>query len=192
MYSATMVKIIQKITRGDITRIILEVTKVSGLLATGLLAPNVLGSLAKMGIIKTHHRQTEVINRTRNNLVKSGHLEKNTQGFLILTQKGRGKLETYKISQYNLTIPKIWDKKWRILIFDIPEYRKSLREKLRNTLTSIGFKRIQDSVWIFPYDCEELITLLKTDFKVGKDLLYMEVEKIENDKTFRTFFNLHL
>jgi hypothetical protein len=49
---------------------------------------------------------------------------------------------------------------------------------------------MQDSVWIFPYDCEELVALLKADFKVGKDLLYMVVEKIENDHALRLHFNL--
>ena len=79
-----------------------------------------------------------------------------------------------------------------MLIFDIPEKRKPLREKIRSTLLSIGFLRLQDSVWIYPYQCEDLVNLLKADFKVGKDLLYLIVDSIENDKFFRKSFGLPL
>jgi hypothetical protein len=43
-------------------------------------------------------------------------------------------------------------------------------------------------VWVYPYDCEDLITLLKADFKIGKDLLYVITESIENDKWLRQSF----
>ena len=79
-----------------------------------------------------------------------------------------------------------------MLVFDIPEYRRSLREKIRLTLLNIGFVRLQDSVWIYPYDCEDLVNLLKVDFQVGKDLLYLIVDSIENDRNFRKSFGLPL
>ena len=184
-----MVKVERKITRGDVTKSILAVIKASGLLAAAVVAPNVLKAFSKTGIIP-HKRQTEVIARARNILIRNGCLKRNQQGFLALTHKGEAKLESYFLSDYTLLVPRIWDKKWRVLIFDIPEYRKTLRDKVRATLISIGFLRVQDSVWIFPYDCEELIALLKADFKIGKDLLYLIVEKIENDQVFRNWFNI--
>lgn len=70
------------------------------------------------------------------------------------------------------------------------ESRKSDRENLRHTLISIGFMKLQDSVWIYPYDCEDLITLLKADMEIGKDILYMIVEALEDDKHFRKYFKL--
>jgi len=33
--------------------------------------------------------------------------------------------------------------------------------------------------------------LLKADFKIGKDLIYIIAESIENDKSLCTNFNLH-
>ena len=53
-----------------------------------------------------------------------------------------------------------------------------------------GIRRLQDSVWVYPYDCEDIITLLKTDFGVGKYLLYMIVDELENDKHLREDFGL--
>jgi DNA-binding transcriptional regulator PaaX len=185
-----MVKVVQKLQKGDITKTILEIARTFGVISTALVAPKVLDAFEKLGITDFHGRQREVINHARNILIKNGYLKKNKEGFLCLTEKGEEKLYSYRLSDYTLLIPKIWDKKWRVLIFDIPEYRKTLRDRIRRELMLVGFIRVQDSVWIFPYDCEELVTLLKADFKVGKDLLYMVVNKIENDDHFRKAFNL--
>jgi len=184
-----MIKVQRKTTRGDVTKAILTVIKASGIMAAALVAPNSLKAFSKAGII-SHKRHGDIINRARDILIKSECLKRNAQGFLELTKRGEAKLESYSLSEYKLLIPRIWDKRWRMLIFDIPEYRKTLRDKIRRTLMSIGFLRVQDSVWIFPYDCEELVALLKADFKIGKDLLYMIVEKIENDREFRDWFSL--
>ncbi len=97
------------------------------------------------------------------------------------------RLEVYDLAAQR---PKRWDGKWRVLIFDIPERKKTLRDKMRLTLSSVGFVRLQQSVWLYPYDCEDLIVLLKTDFKIGRDLLYLIVDALEYDIPFRKHFNL--
>lgn len=183
-------KFVRKLSKGDLSKVILETIKTAGLLSMMLVAPNTIQSMKKLGIIDTNKRRKEIIHRARNTLLKKGFLEKNPQGFLRLTETGQEMLLSYELSDYTLVIPHIWDKKWRVLIFDIPEYRRNLRDKVRSTLISIGFIWIQDSVWVFPYDCSELITLLKADFKIGKDLLYLVVESIENDEALRRRFGL--
>lgn len=57
-------------------------------------------------------------------------------------------------------------------------------------MQNIGFYRLQDSVWLYPYDCEDFIALLKADLKIGNAILYMVVEKIENDAKIKTHFSL--
>ncbi|TSC96669.1 MAG: phenylacetic acid degradation operon negative regulatory protein [Candidatus Berkelbacteria bacterium Licking1014_2] len=61
------------------------------------------------------------------------------------------------IEKINLIVPKInqsekWDGRWCLVTFDIPEKMKSDREKLRRILKKLHFGRLQDSVWISPYD----------------------------------------
>ena len=77
-----------------------------------------------------------------------------------------------------------------MVIFDIKEGRRSLRHTLRETLRAVGFTKLQYSVWVYPYDCEDLITLLKVDFKVGKDLIYVIADSIENDGWLKKRFGL--
>ena len=83
-----------------------------------------------------------------------------------------------------------WDKRWRVIIFDIPEKRRRTRDRLRITMRELGFAHLQDSVWVYPYDCEDLVALLKADLKIGAAVLYMVVEHIENDKRLRAQFAL--
>jgi CRISPR-associated endonuclease Cas2 len=119
------------------------------------------------------------------------HFEKTEKGMSVrLTQKGKDKLGQLTRGDMVVKKPKRWDKRWRLVIFDIKEHRKYTRDQLRDTLVRLGFLRLQNSVWVFPYDCEDLIVLLKADFEIGKDVLYIIAEKIENDTALKEYFGL--
>ncbi len=174
--------------RTNIQKLVLGSVAAVGAISVALVAPGVIGAMGKLGLIPSS-RQLEIIKKSRSRLVARGLLVFQ-DGFLRLTPKGERVLRRLELHDFKLKRPKRWDKKWRVLIFDIPERRKSLRYKLRLTLLSIGFVRLQDSVWVYPYDCEDLITLLKADFKVGKEMLYLIVDSIENDGPLKTRFEL--
>jgi len=180
----------KKLRRNQLRRIILGTIAAAGIIGVGLVAANVLGALAKMGLMKWPRRRRELINRARDRLLEQGLISRDEGGWIHLTERGRRLLYRLESANYHLKKPKKWDEKWRLLIFDIPEKRRGMREKIRRTLLAIGFKRLQDSVWVYPYDCEDLIAFLKTDFKVGRDLLYLIIEELEGDKTLREKFGL--
>jgi len=182
---------IRKITRQkNLQNIILAAVATAGVLGVSAVAPGVFVALKKLGLMPKP-RQKESIYNARNRLIDKGYLKK-AGNFLEITKDGRKFLNQTNFHYTEIKKPKKWDKKWRVLIFDIPEKRKNLREKLRNTLNHIGFIRLQDSVWVYPYNCEDLIALLKSDFHLGKDLLYLIVDHIENDKSLRLYFKLNL
>ena len=177
-----------KKSRSDLKRIILSTVAVAGLLGVAVVAPNAIGAMVKLGLIPSK-RQKEIINTARARLVKQELLVYKS-GFARLTPKGEAVLRKLKLQEYKIKKPKRWDKKWRVLIFDIPEKRRKTRVQVRTTLQRIGFIRLQDSVWVYPYECEELAVLIKADLKVGKDILYMVVEKLEGDAWLKNHFNL--
>lgn len=181
-------KIARRRKNKKIQSVILATIATTGLVATALVAPNVIGALAKLGYLP-HKRDEESIKRARQRLVEKGLLEYKG-GFFRITHSGEIELRKYEISIFKHRKPKRWDKKWRVLIFDIPDKRKGLRDRVRKTLVAIGFTRLQDSVWVYPYNCEDLLALLKADFKIGKDLRYLIVESIENDQELKTIFGL--
>ena len=173
--------------RANLKKIILGTIAVAGALSIAVVAPNVLGAMAKLGILPLK-RQKEFIRASRERLIKSGLIVRE-KGLLRLTQAGERALRQLTLSEA-VRKPLRWDGKWRVLIFDIPEQRKILREKIRSFLSTVGFIHLQHSVWIYPYYCEDLITLLKADLHVGKDVLYMIVDSLESDGALRKKFDL--
>ncbi len=58
---------------------------------------------------------------------------------------------------------------WKIVIFDIPESDRYVRNVLRRKLQDLGFKKWQNSIWISPYELDkdlenELSVLAKKHF----------------------------
>ncbi len=178
------------IRRTAIQQAILLTVASVGILSVALIAPPVIGALAKLGMLPSA-RKSETIKSAAGRLKNKGLL-KFENGHYALTAAGEKLLRRWQLADYKLTRPKKWDKKWRIVIFDIPERKKRIRDEVRRILTSAGFRRLQDSVWVYPHDCEDVIALLKADFGIGRDLLYVIADQIENDKYLRQEFDLNL
>ena len=174
--------------KGEIQKLILEVVKLAGVLSIGLVASNVIGAMSKLGLL-SNKRQDEIVRSSASKLAKKGFLKFNGK-YYELTPEGEQKLKRLSIEDYKLVAPKRWDKKWRVIIFDIPEKKRQLRNHVRSLLEKMGFYRLQDSVWVYPYGCEDFIGLIKTNLGVGKDILYLIVDEIENDKNLRKEFGL--
>ncbi len=50
-----------------------------------------------------------------------------------------------------------WDKRWRLVTFDIPEHRRKDRLTLRRELRAQRFGLLQRSVWVSPHDVEAVL-----------------------------------
>lgn len=178
----------KEVRRTKINKAVITTIATAGVIAVALVAPNVIGAMGRLGLInKAQKKQTAQNSFTK--LVARGYIGIE-DGKARLTQKGEKLAALMGEGRLKPKKPKKWDHKWRVLIFDIPERRKKTREQVRRTVSTLGFKHLQDSVWVYPYDCEDLIVLLKADFKIGKDLLYMIVDKIEYDGRLRDYFGL--
>ena len=76
-------------------------------------------------------------------------------------------------------------------MFDIREKRRKSRSQLRLLLAGAGFLRLQDSVWIYPYPCDEFIGLVRAHLKSGTgEMLSFVAEALESDKRLREHFRL--
>jgi len=107
-----------------------------------------------------------------------------------LTKRGHAELMAYELGEKSLKNKGHWDKIWHLLIFDIPEKRKYLREKVRNVLKTMGFHRLQDSVWVYPFDCREILNLLQIRYGIKHEALYVCANHIDNDRWLRRHFGL--
>jgi len=172
----------------NLQKFVLSTVKIAGLLSVGLLAPNVIKALDKVGLLPKP-REKEYIASSASKLAKRG-LIKFEKGYYELTPAGEKLLSLWELADYKINKPKKWDKKWRVIIFDIPQKKAAIRDQITSMFRRVGLLRLQDSVWVYPYDCEDLVTLLKTDLGVGKYILYMIVEELEGDRHLREDFDL--
>ena len=107
-----------------------------------------------------------------------------------LTAAGERELALYETKKKTIDQPKKWDGKWRMVIFDVWEKRRNARDTIRRYLSHLGFVYLQNSVWVFPYECREVIDLLKTRHKLRPAVIYIVAESIENDRFLRKKFGL--
>ena len=69
---------------------------------------------------------------------------------ILITKKGADKV--LKIKLKTKQKKRRTDGKWQMIIFDIPERKRHLRDLLRESLYLLGYKMLQQSAWICPYD----------------------------------------
>lgn len=181
---------------GKIALAILKVVAGAGVLAMALCAPNALQVLEQFGIgpRQRGYRRKYYLNAALKRLLRQGLLmeEKDARDntCLSLSERGREVLIRYGLKELQIPVPDRWDGKWRVLIFDIAEYQRQARNELRSWLEHLDFRKVQKSVWIHPYECMEIVNLLRTQFGFEADVLYMVVDFIENDKWLRREFGL--
>ncbi len=172
---------------------LLATVALAGVVLVATIAPNAPAVLSKLSSFK--RAQLRYQYRTAlGRLAVQGHIvfeKRDGKQYARITETGRQVLafEQEKMKLSNMK-KRRWNERWRVIIFDIPERRRRTRDRLRIIMQEIGFVRLQDSVWVFPYDCEDFITLLKAKLKIGAAILYMVVEHIENDKHLRAHFDL--
>src|SRR3989344_4422884 len=147
-------------TRGrylPMRNLILRTLAVGGAMSIALIAPKTLTLLKKLDRAAANRKNLYGrITQAIRNLEYAGMvrtLGERGQRKVVLTEKGHATIETIYTSEYRIPEPVFWDGKWRIVIFDIREKRRSTRSRLRLLLSSVGFLRLQDSVWVYPYPC---------------------------------------
>jgi len=116
-------------------------------------------------------------------------IEKNDKRTVRITDRGKIRADAGLIFGLEVRLPKKWDGKWRIVIFDIPEERKKIRDSFRSHLKRLGFHEFQKSVFAIPYPCEDEITIL-TNFHGLKDSVRYLEAKLSYDEDLRKSFKV--
>lgn len=184
----------KRLRRNTIENIILSGVSLTGVIAVAMAAPNALKLLKHVDLDWAAKRDPRRrITEATSRLKQKGYIvweERKGKRYMRLTDKGRIYVQRYTSGAREIPKPRRWDGRWRIVIFDIPEHKKGMRDRVRRMVVDLGFFQLQKSVWVHPYECEELITLLKADLRIGKDLIYIIADAIEYDKPLRQHFGL--
>ena len=96
---------------------------------------------------------------------------------VMITPKGLEKILHIKINSGKMK--KRSDKKWQMVLFDIPEQRRRDRDFFRGQLKYLGYQRLQKSIWVCPYDVLKLTQQLIKDHKLERFVRLLLVEEIK-------------
>jgi len=119
-------------------------------------------------------------------LKKLGYIESFVEGkerFYEITLKGQKKLTQNRLIHPSVERPAKWDGKWRVIIFDIPNKFKSSRDVLRLKLIELGCQKVQESVYVFPFECTSIITDLSKMLCVNNCVVIMISEIIQGEES---------
>lgn len=105
-----------------------------------------------------------------------------------ITEKGRRKILRFNIN--SMRIKRKTDGKWRLIIYDIANLKKSQREVFREMLKSLKFLRLQKSVYMTPFTCDDEIEYLRQFFNIGNEVIVLKITGIENEQTYKRYFGI--
>lgn len=114
-----------------------------------------------------------------------------TSGTMMeITEDGLKKALKYKSENIEIKKPKSWDKQWRLVIFDVPEKKKNLRDKFRQYLIKLGFYQLNRSVFAYPYPCFDEVEYFRQICDIGKEVTYIVANSVETPAKLNERFGL--
>jgi len=169
----------------------------SGILTISLLSPLAGSKLIQAGIKsyfrKKRFEKEKFINDLKN-LQKRDLVDikesKNREIEVKIRKNGKDAVSSYKIEEMKLKIPAKWDKKWRLIMFDIPHDFKKARDAFRERLRNLNFYHIQKSVFITPYPCEEEIDFITSFYNIRDFVLIFYIDRFEDEEKIRHYFKI--
>lgn len=176
-------------------KFLLMTLAMGGISFFGAVLPGVMRVVAGSG---KYHRYSKNQYKVAVNNLKQRKLieivsEKNNRIKVNLTNRGMTRVKEFVFENLSISKPKKWDRKWRVIIFDIPTIPKKLnraRAALREKIKELGFFKLQHSVWIYPYPCEDEVLLIGEIYYVTKYIEILTVEKLLHESKIKHFFNL--
>lgn len=117
--------------------------------------------------------------RTLENLSQRGYIRKisDVEGNVSVEFTVKAKMKIVDTIAAELTNTD----RYHFVSFDIPEMYRVQRNKFRIALKRLGFKQIQQSLWVINKDAGELVQEIAYDLKIEKYLVYVVSAKSDID-----------
>ncbi len=124
-------------------------------------------------------------------LIKSLHEQKVIEivdGGIKVTEKGKQRVLKYKLE--DLELKRVRDGKWRVIVYDVANLKRYQRDLFRETLNRLKLFKLQESVYLTPFVCDQEIEFLRQTFDIGKEVMILKVKEIENEEAYKKYFGL--
>lgn len=140
------------------------------------------------GMFAPAHPKADVT-RTISRLKVRGYLQEDDAG-IRLTARGIERAQSYELEGLSIPRQEPWDGRWRLILWDIPEAQRPVRDQLRYLFTKLGLYQVRRSMWVTPYPCREQVEYLKSTLDLEANLLFLEATYLDGSAALRRHFNV--
>ncbi|MGE5312438.1 MAG: hypothetical protein ACM3MA_00310 [Acidobacteriota bacterium] len=98
---------------------------------------------------------------------------------LQLSVKGVHRLQLADVRKVTLKKPATWDKKWRMVTYDVPVALSAKRRLFTRELERLGFTMIRESVWFHPYPCFDELSNLAAYCGIVRHVTFGEIDRLD-------------
>jgi len=124
--------------------------------------------------------------RKMSEMKRLGYITKNNK----LACRGAYLLGEDKIWSLTIPKPKRWDKKWHMVLYDIPAKKSKQRNSFRTRLKELGLVLYQNSVWVYPYPPEKTIQAISDFYMISDCVLFAVAETLNGEQKLKRHFKL--
>jgi len=135
------------------------------------------------------NRLKQTINRLKDRGIVTV-TEEGNQAIVKIAKEGKEELLRYDLDNMKIKRPIRWDKKWRFVIFDIPNEKRTTGDLFRRKLKGLDFFHFQRSIFVHPFPCEKEIKFLRVIWEIEPFVRYLVVDCFEGEELVRLKFNL--
>ena len=122
-------------------------------------------------------------------LLRYGYLSGTSDRYQV-TLKGAKTISEAKIWELTIPTPKVWDGKWHLVLFDIPNDKRKRRDIFRARLKELGLILYQNSVWIYPYPFEQIVREVADFYRLSPCVSFVVAKQLTGEKQLRKHFKL--
>ncbi|OGG29422.1 CRISPR-associated endonuclease Cas2, partial [Candidatus Gottesmanbacteria bacterium RIFCSPLOWO2_01_FULL_49_10] len=72
---------------------------------------------------------------------------------------------------------RVWDDRMHLVTYDVPETKRVDREALRDVIRQLGAGRLQDSVWITPYNPVDTLRAFIEQHRLARSVIVSDLGK---------------
>lgn len=171
---------------------ILEIAVSLGTISIAIIMPNLNKVLDEptrkfLNTMEARSRERE-LKRLLSYVLREKLITEHYQHGVILSASAKQRLRKRAFDSLKIENPERWDSYWRLVIFDIPEENHKERSAFTYKIKQLGFQPLQQSVWIHPFPCKDIIVSVAEKYMVSKYITYIETSHIDNEKHLKKRF----
>jgi len=164
-----------------IGKTVLSIIGTGALVLSAAAVPNAAQMLAPLVAKRRGKTNRRALERTIHALQRQRLIEfvpHHGKIVMRITEGGKKKLREFDFDTMSLAVPQHWNKQWTVILFDIPEEKKSARDALRRKLRDLQCYALHRSVFVHPADGRDEIDFVIQTFGIQNYVIHFRTPSL--------------